>query len=124
MAMKPKMAGESFDAWYFEDGYFCSPEGDRFSPWMIRACTFYRQAREVSNLLHWRPQEPTRDVVMVELMDLLDYQEAQQQAIAAARKEAPRAGDLSPARRNDARASSVAAAWLTQEPLLAHCLSE
>lgn len=124
MAMKPKLAEETFDAWYFEDGYFCTPQGDRFSPWMIRACAFYRQAREVSNLLSWRPQEPTRDVVMVELMDLLDYQESQQQAIAAARKEAPRAGDLSPARRADARASAVASASFNQEPLLAHWLSE
>lgn len=110
MATKPKLEGETFDSWFFEDGFFCTPEGDRFAPWQIRACAFYRQAREVSNLLSWRPQEPTRDVVMVELMDLLDYQEAQQQALAAARQQASRA-QCEPASlaRSRSRASVVVA---------------
>jgi hypothetical protein len=86
MSRKPTYADETFERWYFDGaGVLCSPEGDRFNPWMIRACHFQKALKEFSNLLHWRPQQPTRDVVMSELMDLLDQVEDQQKAIASAR---------------------------------------
>jgi len=55
---------ETFDQWYFHDGYLCTPQGDRFSPECIRACFYYRQMREVSHLLHWRPVDVGQDYLM------------------------------------------------------------
>jgi hypothetical protein len=60
---------ETFDQWYFHDGYLCTPQGDRFSPECIRACFFYRQMREVSHLLNWRPVEAGQDLLMQDLTD-------------------------------------------------------
>lgn len=70
---------ESFKGWYFEDGYFCTPEGDRFHPLCIRMCHYLKQAREFSELLHWRPAQPNQDVVMVGLMDLVQRHARQTQ---------------------------------------------
>ena len=58
---------ETFDQWYFYDGYLCTPQGDRFSPECIRACFYYRQLREVSHLLHWRPGDVGQDYWMEDL---------------------------------------------------------
>ena len=110
MARKPKYEDETFERWYFEGpGVLCSPEGDKFNPWMIRACHFQKALKEFSNLLHWRPQQPTRDVVMAELMDLLDQFEDQKQAIASARHGLLRDAGL-PASRNAGRARGAALA--------------
>lgn len=68
---------ETFDQWYFHDGYLCSPQGDRFSPECIRACFFYRQMREVSHLLNWRPVEVGQDLVMQDLSDTLRIRHAE-----------------------------------------------
>ena len=63
MTTKPSKF-ETFDRWYFSEGYFCTPEGDRYTPEAIRACFFYRQLQPVSHLLHWRPEDLRNDCVM------------------------------------------------------------
>jgi len=40
-----------WEGWYFEDGYLCSPNGDRFSTFVIMACFFWKQLSEVRSLL-------------------------------------------------------------------------
>jgi hypothetical protein len=32
-----------WSGWYFQDGYLCSPAGDRFTPHTLLACIFVRQ---------------------------------------------------------------------------------
>ena len=34
---------ESWDGWTFEDDYLVSPQGDKYLPHLILACTFVRQ---------------------------------------------------------------------------------
>lgn len=48
--------GIGWDGWYFEEGYFCSPVGDRFTPLAIMACHFYRQMEGVRSVMYWRPE--------------------------------------------------------------------
>lgn len=55
----PEWAG-----WYFEHGYLCSPQGDRFHPLMIKACFFWKQLDEVRDVLYSRPALTTEDVLM------------------------------------------------------------
>jgi len=47
--------------WFFEDGYLCTPNGDRLSPLAVQATVFYRQMHGVRLLMSvpWevRPQE-------------------------------------------------------------------
>jgi hypothetical protein len=38
--------------WYFQDGYLCTPENDRYTANCIRACFFLRQMREHAALLY------------------------------------------------------------------------
>lgn len=37
--------------WYFEDGYLCSPHGDRFTALAVHASFFYRQMSQVQSLM-------------------------------------------------------------------------
>lgn len=55
---------EEFDGWYFEHGYFCTPEGDRYSPQCLRACFFIRQSSSFSHLMNWRPAQSQFDSIM------------------------------------------------------------
>jgi hypothetical protein len=56
MNSRPVDPGCGWDGWYFEEGYFCSPAGDRFTPLAIMACHFYRQMEGVRSVMYWRPQ--------------------------------------------------------------------
>ncbi|MGK2849261.1 MAG: DUF3653 domain-containing protein [Minisyncoccota bacterium] len=40
-----------WDGWYFEDGYLCSPHGDRFTALAVHASFFYRQMSQVQSLM-------------------------------------------------------------------------
>lgn len=57
-----------FEGWYFEDGYLCTPEGDRFTPLVIKACHFFRQMKEVKEIMYWRPDDVRCDVQMPALI--------------------------------------------------------
>lgn len=61
--------GLGFDGWYFEDGYFCSPQGDRLSVLAIAATVMARQTEAVRDLMYWRPSQHFRDVVMHHYLD-------------------------------------------------------
>ena len=42
---------DGWAGWYFEDGFLCTPNGDRFTPLALQACFFYRQLSEVQSLM-------------------------------------------------------------------------
>jgi hypothetical protein len=52
-----------FEGWFFEDGYFCSPAGDRFSPTVIMCCFFWKQMSEVQSL--WQTGSMRQDAPLI-----------------------------------------------------------
>lgn len=62
---------DEFKGWFFEDGYFCTPEGDRFSPLCIRICFYMKQSKLFSHLLHARPSNVRDDSFMPEYVHLV-----------------------------------------------------
>lgn len=44
-----------WEGWFFEFGFLCSPNGDRFTPLAVMACFFWRQLQEVSSLMRCEP---------------------------------------------------------------------
>jgi len=43
---------EEWHGWYFEDGYLCSPQGDRFTAPSVMACLFVRQMETYREILY------------------------------------------------------------------------
>lgn len=52
-----------WEGWYFEDGYLCSPNNDRFSSLVVMACFFWKQMSEVRSL--WQAGSMRNDAPMV-----------------------------------------------------------
>jgi hypothetical protein len=65
----PPGVGKNWEGWYFEDGYFCSPRGDRLSCLAVMATVMYRQTESVRDLMYWRPSDYSKDVVMHSFLD-------------------------------------------------------
>ncbi len=49
---------DNWKNWYFEGEFFCSPNGDRFTPECILACLFLRQMQDFRKVLYDRPTLP------------------------------------------------------------------
>jgi len=65
----PVPSGCGFDGWYFEDGRFCSPAGDRLSKPAVLATVMYVQTEAVRDLMYWRPSRISTDLVMHNFID-------------------------------------------------------
>lgn len=52
-----------WEGWFFEDGFLCSPNGDKFHPLIIMACFFWKQLSEVRSL--WQTGSKRDDGLLV-----------------------------------------------------------